>query len=99
MMNEDTYYETIKEYEEEIRELRKEYDILNEENVSLKTQIDTLLSSNGDLNLRNLELMNKLNKSIGRNNTISILFVILHLPLPVISNFLPILLFFSISVT
>ena len=77
MMNEDTYYETIKEYEEEIRELRKEYDILNEENVSLKTQIDTLLSSNGDLNLRNLELMNKLNKSIGRNNTISILFVIL----------------------
>ena len=77
MMNEDSYYETIKEYEEEIRELRKEYDILNEENVSLKTQIDTLLSSNGDLNLRNLELMNKLNKSIGRNNTISILFVIL----------------------
>ena len=77
MMNEDSYYETIKEYEEEIRELRKEYDILNEENVSLKAQIDTLLSSNGDLNLRNLELMNKLNKSIGRNNTISILFVIL----------------------
>ena len=77
MMNEDSYYETIKEYEEEIRDLRKEYDILNEENVSLKTQIDTLLSSNGDLNLRNLELMNKLNKSIGRNNTISILFVIL----------------------
>lgn len=77
MMNEDSYYETIKEYEEEIRELRKEYDILNEENVSLKTQIDALLSSNGDLNLRNLELMNKLNKSIGRNNTISILFVIL----------------------
>lgn len=76
-MNEDSYYETIKEYEEEIRELRKEYDILNGENVSLKTQIDTLLSSNGDLNLRNLELMNKLNKSIGRNNTISILFVIL----------------------
>ena len=74
---EDDYYETLREYEEDIQELRNECNILDTENISLKEKINTLLSANGDLNIVNLNLMTKLNKAIDRNNTISILFVIL----------------------